>query len=74
MTLGRAAVIEAKRLARADVKAQLRKEGRVKVQLLPAKTITLLAKQWLQDHPQLIEEARERVERFGWVNPTATRR
>jgi hypothetical protein len=74
MTIDFATVIEAKRLARQEVKAELRRQGRVKVQLLSGRTISLLAKQWLQEHPQLYAEARERVERLGWVNPNATRK
>ena len=56
-------VIEARRLARCEVKADLRRKG-IKPQFLAAKTITLLANTYLEEHPGLIEEARGRVERW----------
>jgi hypothetical protein len=67
MTLEGAALIEARRLARNAAKAELARQG-VKVQSLPHKAILALADEYLAAHrAELIEEARERVERWGLV-------
>ena len=64
MTLEGAALIEARRLARNATLAELRRQGR-KPQHLAHKAISALAEEYLAAHrAELIEEARERVERW----------
>jgi hypothetical protein len=73
MTLGQAIAVEGRRLAVLEVRLDLQHRG-IKHRQLAHKVIVEQAKAWLVEHPELYEEAKERVERLGWVNPNATRR
>jgi hypothetical protein len=49
-----AAVILARQAAMWAVKRRIQKEGRIKPGSLPLSTLSRLANEWLQDHPQLL--------------------
>jgi len=58
-----ASVVLAQLRARNAVKAELRKQG-LKVSHFAAREITSWAHVWLDDHPQLLQEARPVIERW----------
>ena len=63
-SLQRATKVEAMRRAGAEVKAQIRAEGRVKLAQVPARELTALAEAYVLSHRELIAEARARVEQW----------
>jgi hypothetical protein len=50
------------------VKEQLRDQG-VRVSLVPIREITERAQQYLAEHPELFDQARERALRLGMIAP-----
>jgi hypothetical protein len=56
--------VEAMRRAREEVKAQIRREGRIKVCQVPPREITSMAEAYVLAHREIIVEARARVERW----------
>jgi hypothetical protein len=60
----RAVRIEALRRAREEVKAQIRREGRIKVCSVPSHEITAMAEAYVLAHRELIAEARARVDQW----------
>jgi hypothetical protein len=57
--------VEAQRRAREEVKAQIRKESRIKLCCIPPREITVMAEAYVLAHRELIAEARARVERLA---------
>jgi hypothetical protein len=66
--LARATKVEAMRRARAEVKAAIQREGKIKVSAVPAREITAQAEAWLLEdaeyRAELIADARARVEQW----------
>ena len=56
--------VEAQRRAREEVKAQIRRDGRIKLSEVPSREITALAEAYVLVHPELIAEAKETVLRW----------
>ena len=56
--------VEAMRRAREEVKAQIRREGRIKLCSVPPREITSMAEAYILAHRELIVEARARVEQW----------
>jgi hypothetical protein len=56
--------VEAMRRAREEVKAQIRREGRIKLSAVPAREITAMAEAYVLSHREIIAEARAKVERW----------
>ena len=56
--------VEAMRRAREEVKAQIRRESRIKVCQVPPREITSMAEAYVLAHREIIVEARARVERW----------
>jgi hypothetical protein len=56
--------VEAMRRAREEVKAQIRREGRIKRSQVPAREITAVAEAYVLAHRELIAEARAKVEQW----------
>ena len=56
--------VEAMRWAREEVKAQIRREGRIKLCSVPPREITAMAEAYVLAHRELIAEARARVEQW----------
>jgi hypothetical protein len=54
--------VEAMRRAREEVKAQIRREGRIKLCSVPSREITAMAEAYVLAHREIIAEARARVE------------
>ena len=52
------------RRAREEVKAQIRREGRIKLSAVPAREIAAMAEAYVLAHRELIAEARARVEQW----------
>jgi RecB family exonuclease len=52
-----AAVILARQAALRTIKSKIKREGRVKLGTLSQATLTRLANEWLQAHPELVAEA-----------------
>ena len=64
--------VEAMRRAREEVKAQIRREGRIKLCSVPSREITAMAEAYVLAHRELIAEARARVEQ--WAAEEAAKR
>ena len=56
--------VEALRRARAEVKAAIQREGRIKLSAVPAREITAMAEAYVLSHREIIAEARARVEQW----------
>ena len=56
--------VEAMRRAREEVKAQNRREGRIKLCSVPAREITAMAEAYVLAHREIIAEARARVKQW----------
>ena len=56
--------VEALRRARAEVKAAIQREGRIKLSAVPAREITALAEAYVLAHRRVIVEARASVEQW----------
>ena len=56
--------VEALRRAREEVKAQIRREGRIKLCSVPSREITAMAEAYILSHREIIAEARARVEQW----------
>jgi hypothetical protein len=52
------------RRARAEVKAAIQREGRIKLSAVPAREITAMAEAYVLAHREVIAEARARVEQW----------
>ena len=66
--------VEALRRARAEVKAAIQREGRIKLSAVPAREITAMAEAYILAHREIIAEARARVEQWrveGFFGKTA---
>jgi hypothetical protein len=66
--------VEAMRRARAEVKAAIQREGRIKLSQVPPREITAQAEAYVLSHRELIAEARARVEQWrveGFFGKTA---
>jgi hypothetical protein len=57
--------VEAMRRAREEVKAAIRREGRIKLCSVPSREITAMAEDYIRDHREIIAEARARVEQWA---------
>jgi hypothetical protein len=64
--------VEAMRRAREEVKAQIRREDRIKLCSVPSREITAMAEAYVLAHRELIAEARARVEQ--WAAEEAAKR
>ena len=53
--------VEAMRRAREEVKAQIRRDGRIKVCQVPSRDITEMAEAYILDHRELIGEGQGRA-------------
>ena len=66
--------VEALRRAREEVKAQIRREGRIRLSQVPPREITAMAEAYVLAHREIIVEARARVEQWrveGFFGKTA---
>ena len=67
--VGRSAVHVLARLAAQNIiKEKLRDQG-VRLSLVPIREITEQAQQYLAEHPELFDQARERALRLGMIAP-----
>jgi hypothetical protein len=57
----------ARSIAKNAVKEQLRDQG-VRVSLVPIREITERAQVYLEQHPELYQQALERARRMGWIS------
>jgi hypothetical protein len=64
--------VEALRRARAEVKAAIQREGRIKLSAVPAREITAQAEAYILAHREIVVEARAKA--AGWAAEEAAKR